>query len=89
MRIELLLRGEEGYYTSLLIHGIKAEVYIPHYVSKKRSTHPFTTGHFERRISFGYDADLAQVRAEFNGELLTVIIPRRLPPMIAWGAGGD
>ncbi|KAJ7217686.1 hypothetical protein GGX14DRAFT_597350, partial [Mycena pura] len=35
-------------------------------------------GHFERRISFGYDADLAQVRAEFDGELLRVIIPRRL-----------
>ncbi|KAJ7693359.1 hypothetical protein B0H17DRAFT_906799, partial [Mycena rosella] len=34
-------------------------------------------GHFERRISFGYDADLAQVRAEFDGELLRVIIPRR------------
>ncbi|KAJ7282876.1 hypothetical protein C8J57DRAFT_1055844 [Mycena rebaudengoi] len=37
-------------------------------------------GHFERRISFGYDADLAQVRAEFDGELLRVIIPRRMPP---------
>ncbi|KAJ7680698.1 hypothetical protein DFH06DRAFT_973825 [Mycena polygramma] len=37
-------------------------------------------GHFERRISFGYDADLAQVRAEFDGELLRVIIPRRIPP---------
>ncbi|KAJ7646943.1 hypothetical protein FB45DRAFT_732789 [Roridomyces roridus] len=36
-------------------------------------------GHFERRISFGYDADLAQVRAEFDGELLKVIIPRRMP----------
>jgi len=34
-------------------------------------------GHFERRISFGYDADLAQVRAEFDGEYLRVIIPRR------------
>ncbi|CAK5281390.1 unnamed protein product [Mycena citricolor] len=37
-------------------------------------------GHFERRISFGYDADLSQVRAEFDGELLRVIIPRRMPP---------
>ncbi|KAJ7187855.1 hypothetical protein C8R46DRAFT_877253 [Mycena filopes] len=36
-------------------------------------------GHFERRISFGYDADLAQVRAEFDGELLRIIIPRRMP----------
>ncbi|KAI0305709.1 hypothetical protein B0F90DRAFT_1603992, partial [Multifurca ochricompacta] len=34
-------------------------------------------GHFERRISFGYDADLSQVRAEFNGEILRVIVPRR------------
>ncbi|KAI0032102.1 hypothetical protein K488DRAFT_29414, partial [Vararia minispora EC-137] len=34
-------------------------------------------GHFERRISFGYDADLNQVRAEFDGELLRVIVPRR------------
>ncbi|KAJ7733602.1 hypothetical protein B0H14DRAFT_2996333 [Mycena olivaceomarginata] len=30
-----------------------------------------------RRISFGYDADLAQVRAEFDGEILRVIIPRK------------
>lgn len=36
-------------------------------------------GHFERRISFGYDADLARVRAEFDGEILRVIIPRRVP----------
>ncbi|KAJ6594285.1 hypothetical protein B0H19DRAFT_919334 [Mycena capillaripes] len=44
-------------------------------------------GHFERRISFGYDADLAQVRAEFDGELLRVIIPRRIPAAMAlpWG----
>lgn len=34
-------------------------------------------GHFERRISFGYDADLGQVRAEFDGEFLRVIVPRR------------
>ncbi|KAH7920714.1 hypothetical protein BV22DRAFT_1020725 [Leucogyrophana mollusca] len=34
-------------------------------------------GHFERRVSFGYDADLAQVRAEFDGELLRIIVPRR------------
>ncbi|TRM70286.1 hypothetical protein BD626DRAFT_393041 [Schizophyllum amplum] len=37
-------------------------------------------GHFERRISFGYDADLVQVRAEFDGEMLRVVIPRRMPP---------
>ncbi|KAL1942817.1 hypothetical protein VTO73DRAFT_5057 [Trametes versicolor] len=38
-------------------------------------------GHFEQRISFGYDALLAQVRAEFDGELLQVIVPRRAVPM--------
>ncbi|PFH53752.1 hypothetical protein AMATHDRAFT_136735 [Amanita thiersii Skay4041] len=36
-------------------------------------------GHFERRISFGYDADLVQVKAEFDGEMLRVVIPRRTP----------
>ncbi|KAK1226096.1 hypothetical protein PQX77_010963 [Marasmius sp. AFHP31] len=35
-------------------------------------------GHFERRISFGYDADLVGVRAEFDGEWLRVSVPRRL-----------
>jgi HSP20 family molecular chaperone IbpA len=34
-------------------------------------------GHFERRISFGYDADLVQVRAEFDGEMLRVVVPRK------------
>ncbi|KAI1795617.1 hypothetical protein LXA43DRAFT_729402 [Ganoderma leucocontextum] len=38
-------------------------------------------GHFEQRISFGYDALLAQVRAEFDGEHLQVIVPRRTFPM--------
>ncbi|RPD57549.1 hypothetical protein L226DRAFT_301513 [Lentinus tigrinus ALCF2SS1-7] len=38
-------------------------------------------GHFEQRISFGYDALLAQVRAEFDGEHLQVIVPRRTIPM--------
>ncbi|KAF5357381.1 hypothetical protein D9758_005838 [Tetrapyrgos nigripes] len=42
-------------------------------------------GHFERRISFGYDADLAQVRAEFDGEMLRIIIPRRV---VTNGMGG-
>ncbi|KAG6866370.1 hypothetical protein C0991_005291 [Blastosporella zonata] len=41
-------------------------------------------GHFERRISFGYDADLIQVRAEFDGEMLRISIPRRLPPVDLW-----
>ncbi|KAJ1300236.1 hypothetical protein OPQ81_005065 [Rhizoctonia solani] len=34
-------------------------------------------GHFERRISFGYDADMAAIRAEFNGDMLRVTVPRR------------
>ncbi|KAG1751353.1 uncharacterized protein EDB91DRAFT_601935 [Suillus paluster] len=38
-------------------------------------------GHFERRVLFGYDADLAQVRAEFDGQILRIIVPRRIP---AW-----
>ncbi|KAF8595628.1 hypothetical protein BDV93DRAFT_456400, partial [Ceratobasidium sp. AG-I] len=45
-------------------------------------------GHFERRISFGYDADMTSIRAEFNGDLLRVTVPRRwmfgpngIPPM--------
>jgi HSP20 family molecular chaperone IbpA len=44
------------------------------------------TGHFERRISFGYDADLSHVRAEFDGEILRVIVPRRTPPVTWYGA---
>lgn len=38
-------------------------------------------GHFERRISFGYDADLVSVRAEFDGQMLRVIVPRRVNGM--------
>ena len=41
----------------------------------------FDGGHVEHRISFGYDADLSHVCAEFNGELLRVIIPRCIPTM--------
>lgn len=40
-------------------------------------------GHFERRVLFGYDADLAQVRAEFDGQILRIIIPRRVPG-VSW-----
>lgn len=43
-------------------------------------------GHFERRISFGYDADLARVRAEFDGEHLRIIVPRRPALMTYWGS---
>ena len=38
-------------------------------------------GHFERRISFGYDADLVQVRAEFDGTMLRIVVPRRISPV--------
>ncbi|ESK92091.1 hypothetical protein Moror_10263 [Moniliophthora roreri MCA 2997] len=41
------------------------------------SNSPPRGGHFERRISFGYDADLVGVRAEFDGEYLRVVVPRR------------
>jgi len=37
-------------------------------------------GHFERRISFGYDADLAHVRADFNGLILCIMVPRQISP---------
>lgn len=46
------------------------------------------SGHFERRISFGYDADLAQVRAEFDGVMLRIAIPRRVSP-ITWNANAS
>lgn len=36
-------------------------------------------GHFERRITFGYDADLYNVKAEFDGEFLRIHVPRKLP----------
>jgi hypothetical protein len=52
-------------------------------------------GHFERRISFGYDADMAAIRAEFNGDLLRVTVPRRwmfgpalMMPRSMGGTGG-
>jgi len=44
-------------------------------------------GHFERRISFGYDADLSHVRAEFDGEHLRVLVPRKVVNVF-W-SGGD
>ena len=33
--------------------------------------------HFEKRISFGYDADMRGVRADFSEGILRVIVPRR------------
>jgi HSP20 family molecular chaperone IbpA len=32
---------------------------------------------FERRISFGYDPDMARVRAEFNTGVLKIVVSRR------------
>ncbi|KAF8601117.1 hypothetical protein BDV93DRAFT_446323, partial [Ceratobasidium sp. AG-I] len=32
--------------------------------------------HFERRITFGWDADMARIRAEFDGQVLHVSVPR-------------
>jgi HSP20 family molecular chaperone IbpA len=58
------------------------------YVTFSNRTHiesNLQTGHFERRISFGYDADLSQVRAEFDGEILRVIVPRRTPFLTWYG----
>ncbi|KZS98281.1 hypothetical protein SISNIDRAFT_546260 [Sistotremastrum niveocremeum HHB9708] len=40
-------------------------------------------GHFERRISFGYDADLTQVRAEFDGVFLRISVPRK-SQFVSW-----
>ena len=33
--------------------------------------------HFEKRISFGYDADMRGVRADFSEGILRVVVPRR------------
>ncbi len=41
------------------------------------------TGHFERRVKFGHDADLIHVRAEFNGHMLRICIPRRIAPVFS------
>ena len=45
------------------------------------------TGHLEWRINFGYDAYMACIRAEFNGGVLKIIVPRR--PMVSAPAGYD
>ena len=33
--------------------------------------------HFEKRISFGYDADMRGVRADFSDDVLRVVVPRK------------
>lgn len=70
------------------------EAYLPGYqrdeitlsTRKKRILHVVADGfvsgggHFERRVSFGYDADMSRVRAEFNGCMLKITVPRRPTP---------
>ncbi|CAE6498855.1 unnamed protein product [Rhizoctonia solani] len=41
---------------------------------------PPQPAHFERRITFGWDADMTHIRAEFDGVTLHVTVPRRLFP---------
>jgi hypothetical protein len=36
----------------------------------------YFTGHFEEQILFGYDADLVQVHAKFDGHILRIFVPR-------------
>ncbi|CAE6514409.1 unnamed protein product [Rhizoctonia solani] len=41
---------------------------------------PPQPAHFERRVTFGWDADMTRIRAEFDGVTLHVTVPRRLFP---------
>ncbi|KAJ1300423.1 hypothetical protein OPQ81_005243 [Rhizoctonia solani] len=41
---------------------------------------PPQPAHFERRVTFGWDADMGRIRAEFDGVTLHVTVPRRLFP---------
>ncbi|KAF8601135.1 hypothetical protein BDV93DRAFT_397517, partial [Ceratobasidium sp. AG-I] len=38
---------------------------------------PFSLDPAHRRITFGWDADMARIRAEFDGQVLHVSVPRR------------
>ncbi|KLO18331.1 hypothetical protein SCHPADRAFT_819969 [Schizopora paradoxa] len=46
-------------------------------------------GHFEKRVTFDYDADLTRVRAEFDGEHLRIIVPRKDYRQSWFGAHSD
>ena len=48
-----------------------------HHLNVSYDPHDWSLGHFERRVAFGQDTDLCQVRVEFDGEQLRVNIPRR------------
>lgn len=37
-------------------------------------------GLFERRIKFGHDAELNRVQAEFDEDMLRVVVPRKASP---------
>ncbi|KAF8745896.1 small heat shock protein (HSP20) family, partial [Rhizoctonia solani] len=41
---------------------------------------PPQPAHFERRITFGWDAEMGRIRAGFDGVTLHITIPRRLLP---------
>jgi hypothetical protein len=53
---------------------------IKYRLVSQEPVHNIITGHFERRVSFGYDADLAHVRADFDGLMLCITVPRRISP---------
>ncbi|PWN44088.1 hypothetical protein IE81DRAFT_282123, partial [Ceraceosorus guamensis] len=36
-----------------------------------------TGGHFERRVTFGHDADLKRTTASFDGSQLKIVVPKR------------
>lgn len=74
---EPLLQEGVAYYMSSQIRGSLKAV-CPTIPNNVVMYSVYTLGHFERRVSFGYDAELAQVRAEFDGEMLRIVVPRRL-----------
>ncbi|CAE6358139.1 unnamed protein product [Rhizoctonia solani] len=41
---------------------------------------PPQPAHFERRVTFGWDADMGRIRAGFDGVTLHITVPRRLLP---------
>ena len=47
------------------------------FLTLSRVLHNSEDEHFEKRISFGYDADMPAVRAEFADGVLKVVVPRK------------
>ena len=62
-----------------------------HFIHHRKDfdTYYFFTGHFEKRVTFDYDADLTRVRAEFDGEYLRIIVPRKDYRQSWFGAHSD